>query len=210
MPFIRKTEVEQGVIGIWELKEKADNLIDIFAFTEHETVEFSRFIGEKRKKEYLATRLLLQHLLGEKAEIVYQQSGKPGVKDSSLNISISHSADFVVLFLSNVLGGIDIENADRNTDRAAKRFLHQKEMEWIGKSEDQQFLKILFWCAKEAIFKCSLHSGIQFNSQIYIEPFDFRQTHIFCGKLKISDVEVKYNLHYFQIQNNIMVYCVEG
>ncbi|HSH19710.1 MAG TPA: 4'-phosphopantetheinyl transferase superfamily protein [Draconibacterium sp.] len=208
MPFSKKIEVENGILGIWELTESVDSLINVFQFSWNEKVEFEKFRFEKRKREYLATRLLLQQILNTKAEITYQQSGRPQIKNSKQNISISHSADFVVVFISNDLIGVDVENVNRNIKKVTGRFLHKKEMEWIEKSENRQFLRILFWCAKEAVFKCSCQSGIQFDTQIFIPPFEFEKTDRFKAELT-TDSKENYNLNYFYFQNNIVVYCVE-
>ena len=84
MPFVKKIEIENGTIGIWEITETADSLIPTFHFSKDEEFEFQKFKGEKRQKEYLITRLLLQHLLSEKTEITYQESGRPQLKNSSI------------------------------------------------------------------------------------------------------------------------------
>lgn len=210
MPFVKNIEVKNGIIGIWELTESAESLISAFQFPENEAIEFKRFKGEKRQKEYLATRLLLQQLFNEKTEISYQKSGRPELKNSFLNVSISHSAEFVVVFISKELVGVDVESVYRKIDRVTKRFLHAKELEWIEKSKNSQTLKIILWCAKEAIFKCSFQSGVQFDNQIFIPPFEFEKTGKFEGILTSEKGVENYSLWYLLFQNNIIVYCVEA
>lgn len=209
MPLLKKIEVENGVLGIWGLKESVESLISGFHLTENEQTEFKRFKFEKRQTEYLATRLLLQNLLGEKAEIIYQDSGRPLIKNSAKNISISHSSDLVVVFISNKLTGVDAENENRNIDKVVKRFLHPIEIEWIEKSGNPQLLKILLWCAKEAIYKCACKTGIQFDTQIYISPFEYSKTNLFQGKIIFQNQEKNYRMCFINCENNIVVYCVE-
>jgi len=209
MPFVRKIEIETGIIGIWKITESADSLFAAFQFSENEDTEFNKFIIDKRRIEYLATRLLLQQLLNKKNEIVHEKSGRPLIKNSNLNISISHSADFVVIFISNHSIGIDVENVNRKIDRVTNRFLHPDELAWVKKSGNLQSLKILLWCAKEAIFKCSCQAGVQFDTQIYVSPFDFEKSNFFKGKLTTINGEENFNMWYFHEQNNIAVYCVE-
>ncbi len=209
MPFVKKIEVENGLIGIWEITETADSLISDFHFSKDEETDFQKFKGEKRQKEYLITRLLLQHLLGEKTEIAYQESGRPQLKNSAKQISISHSAEFVAIFISNELAGIDVENMNRNIDRVTKRFLHPDELAWIEKSDHHQISKMLCWCAKEAIFKCSCENGVQFDKQIFIPPFDIGKTDFFNGRLITENGVENYKLWYFYFGNNLIVYCVE-
>lgn len=209
MPFLKTINIENGILGIWKLTDTVEDLIHQFHFTETELNDYKKFSVDKRKTEYLATRLLLQQLLKEKKEIIYQPSGRPQIKESQKNISISHSADFVAIIVSDNVVGIDVENAQRNIERVSSRFLHPDETMWIEKSDDVQFLKILFWCAKEAIFKCSQRSGVLFNTQIIIPPFDFKKNNNFFGKLTDADCDEKFKLWYFYFQNNIVVYCVE-
>ena len=209
MPFLKKIEVENGVLGIWELTESVDSLKSAFQFSENEKTEFQKYILEKRQKEYLATRLLLQQLLGEKTEIIYQESGRPHIKNSAKNISISHSKNLVVIFISDYLGGIDVEIADRNINKVVSRFLNPKELSWIEQSKNPKLLKMLFWCAKEAIYKCACQSGLQFDTQIFITPFDFVNTDFFNGKVILKNRTLNYKLWFFELENNIVVYCVE-
>jgi 4'-phosphopantetheinyl transferase EntD len=209
MPFVKKIVVESGILGIWEITESAGSLISAFQFSENEKNEFKKFIGEKRQKEYLATRLLLQNIFNEKTEVIYLESRRPLLKNSKLNISISHSSDFVTVFISNELCGIDVENINRNIDRVTKRFLHREELAWIEKSNQSQMLKIIHWCAKEAIFKCSCETGVQFDKQIFISPFEIGKSDFFSGKLTGKDKNIQYILRYFNLGNNMVVYCVE-
>lgn len=209
MPFVKKIVVESGILGIWEITESAGSLISIFQFSENEKNEFEKFIGEKRQKEYLATRLLLQNIFDQKTEVIYHESRRPLLKNPTLNISISHSSDYVAVFISNELCGIDVENINRNIDRVTKRFLHREELAWIENSNQSQLLKIIHWCAKEAIFKCSCKTGVQFDTQIFISPFEIGKTDFFSGKLTGKDKEIHYILRYFNFGNNMVVYCVE-
>lgn len=209
MPFVKKIEVENGVLGIWELTDSTDSLINDFQFSEKEEIEFKKFILKKRQKEYLATRLLLQQLMNSKSEIIYQKSGQPQIKNSPLNISISHSADLVVILISEGVVGIDVEKVTRNIEPVAKRFLHKNEMEWINKTPNPKDSMILCWGAKEAIFKCTNQTGVQFDTQIFIPSFEFGKTDFFNGILTARKSIENYNLWYFYFENNIIVYCVE-
>lgn len=209
MPFAKKIEVENGILGIWEISETVDELKSFFRFSEHEKTEFERFILEKRKVEYLATRLLLQILLNEKTEIFYSKTGCPKLSNTNREISISHSAELVTIFISDKPAGIDTENIYRNIGRVTNRFLHPEELAWAEKQENAQTAKILLWSAKEAIFKCTKQAGIQFDTQIFIYPFEIKNTDFFNGKLITETGVENYSLWYFYFGNNIIVYCVE-
>lgn len=209
MPFEKKITIPDGIIGIWNLNDSVDDLYKYCQLSDSEKLKFDFLIAERRKKEFLATRILLHKLLGKTQEINYEKVGKPFLKNSSKKISISHSTDFVTIFISERNIGIDVEQTTRSIDKVAKRFIHPKEQEFIETLENQQLAKILFWSAKEAIFKCSRSQGILFNKQIYIKPFLLKTEGYFKGILKIDENKIIFDLHYLFFKNNVMVYCVE-
>lgn len=209
MPLVKKIITEAGVLGVWELTESLQKLENIFSFSVKEMEEYCHINSVKRKIEYLSTRLLITALLDEKDEIIYLDSGKPVLKKNSSFISISHSNNLVsVLITQNHPVGIDAELINRNIDHVAKRFLSVEEATHIKKSANPQTEKILYWCAKESIFKCTPNQGIQFNSQIAIEPFLLKDKGFFFGKTILEHKIEAYKLWYFRYKNNMIVYCV--
>ena len=148
-------------------------------------------------------------MLRKKNEIIYHPDGRPVLKESTLNISISHSANLVVVYLSEIVCGVDAELKTRNIENIAKRFLHPNEISHINSSDNRQFLQMLHWCAKEAIFKCSRQHGIQFDEQIKIEPFDAENETSFSGTLLSENATEHFSLQWMEFKNNIIVFCVE-
>lgn len=210
MPLIDITSNQHGTIGIWELTEKADELLKVCKLSTADQKRLQELKVEKRKKEFLAARILLQSILPECPEIVYHnESGKPSLPNTNLNISITHSAELAAVFLSNNKVGIDIEQLNRNIDKVVNRFANPSEKKFIEESRDPQLLKILLWSAKESIFKCCGNQGIQFNTQINIRPFDFASHSAFSGSLTDSSNTYNYNLFFRIIKNNMLVYCVQ-
>ena len=209
MPLIKKIITEAGIIGIWELLETSNELEKIFQFTNDEKTDYERLKFNKRKTEFLSTRLLIEILIGKKVEIDYLLSREPILKNESQFISISHSNDLVAVFLSSKCRiGIDVEQVDRNIGNAAKRFLSVKETENIECLDNPQIGKIIYWCAKESIFKCTLQGRILFNQQIAIEPFLLKEEGTFHGTLKTNSGIENFKLNYFQYKNNMVVFCV--
>jgi phosphopantetheinyl transferase len=209
MPFITEIQTRFGKAGIWELTESPQELSEYFQFTPLEKSEFEKINAPKRQIEYLATRLLLQKLLGRKTKISYQPDGRPVLEESQFNVSISHSANLVVVLLSDIACGVDAELKNRNIDKIAQRFLHPDEMGYIESSDNRRFLQMLYWCAKEAIFKCSRQHGILFDQQIKIEAFDFEHEYFFNGTLNSENTIENYSLQFMEFKNNIIVFCVE-
>ena len=116
MAFVKKIEIKEGLVGIWEITEDADSLAAEFNFSDTEKKEFEKISFEKRKKEYITVRLLLESLLNKKPDICYEKSGRPKLNNVDYNLSISHSKDLVVVFLSRQKIGIDVENVERKIE----------------------------------------------------------------------------------------------
>ena len=131
MAFVQKIEFEEGIIGVWEITEDINLLVQKFQFLDSEKEEYDKFSSERRKKEFLAVRLLLQELLNKKPEIIHDDSGRGTLKNSGFNLSISHSKELAVVFLSKRKIGIDVENVERKIEKIAQRFLHKSEMDSV-------------------------------------------------------------------------------
>lgn len=209
MPFYKQIKNEYGWIGIWKLTEKPEDLIQLVQLQPEDQNRFENMHSEKRKTEFLAARVLVKMALGADPLLKYNEFGKPFLSNNSKHLSISHSADFASVFISDQKNGIDIEQTERKIDRVATRFLHDEERSFISRLTHPQPAKIGYWSAKEAIFKCSDEHGIQFNNHIRIEGFEARDGHRFIGQLKLKDQTVYYNLYFHYLENNVLVYGVE-
>ena len=209
MPLVKKIGTDAGVLGLWEMLEPLDELEHKFNFSRKEKSEYSAIKSIRRKTEYLCARLLTEILIGKKVEIIYLESGKPVLINEHHHISISHSKNLVAVLISKIYQtGIDTETTDRNIDMVTKRFLSPEEAKHIQESSYPQIEKIVYWCAKESIFKCTQNQGIHFNTQIAIEPFQYQKEGYFFGKLILENSTEKYKLWYFPFKNNMIVYCV--
>lgn len=209
MPFFKQIENEYGILNIWKLTEKPNELLNLLKLLPNDEKRFAAIKPEKRKTEFLATRILLERLFNDRPEIAYTDLGKPFLNNRKENISISHSADFAAIFCSEKKIGVDVEQENRNVEKIYSRFLHQEESTFLHTIPNQQRGKIVYWSAKEAIFKCSDKHGILFNTHIRIDPFDHEKEETFTAKVIIGDKITVYRLHTLFFENNVLVYCVE-
>lgn len=209
MPFFKQIENQAGTIGIWKISETSEKLLHEVQLSATERIFYESIKNERRRKEFLAVRLLLKDLTGNQSEIEYEKSGRPRLKNSQKNISISHSSELAVVFISDKNAGIDVENTCRNIAPIAKRFLSKKELEDCENSTNKQLTQTIYWSAKEAIFKCTCEENILFNKQIYVQPFDLNNEKNLLGELKIGEQLFTFDLGYFMVENNVIVYCVE-
>ena len=91
-------QFEGGLVGLWEIDESTEELLPKLSPNGDELAGYLQIKNERRKKEWLAARLLLQMLIGEGARIVYAANGKPELVNCNGNISISHSSGFVTIY----------------------------------------------------------------------------------------------------------------
>ncbi len=209
MPLLKKIKLQEGVLGIRELTDPSSVLLPRYQLSAAEKTAFEKLKLEKRRKEFLAVRLIVQDLISEKKEIVYEKTGRPQLKDSPFFISISHSSELAAVLLSEKTAGIDVENIHRNIAPVARRFLTEEELRQIAPGEKAARTQITYWSAKEAIFKCSCIPNIQFNQHIQIHPFNLEKEGKFRATLQSGGTKSRFSLSYFFFKNNVIVCCVE-
>jgi 4'-phosphopantetheinyl transferase len=160
--------IDNGLLGYWEITETTDQLLKLFKPVGEELENFLRFRNELRKREWLAVRILLQQMTGDATKISYDPVGKPLLVNKSGHISISHSSSCVVIYYHPAhRPGIDIELITRSVERASRRFLSSEELldcTIEGQLSNKDLM--LRWCAKEAVFKMVPDADVDFAGQI--------------------------------------------
>ena len=175
MPLILRENIENGEIGLWKISEEIEELLLLAKLSLPDTITYAEISAQHRKKEWLATRALLNQLISEPHLIKYHSDGRPYLENATLNISISHSAGYVTILLHEFfIPGIDIELISRQVGRVASRFLSPDELTACNAiTELSNHRMLMHWCAKEAIFKMIPLSDIEFSTDILILANDF-------------------------------------
>ena len=101
MGGISNTTTQNCTIAIWEITETLEELLQL-----SNTISTADFNTEKRKKEWLASRLLLNDI-NPNYSISYNAFGAPELNNGSF-ISISHSKGLVAIIISQRQVGLDI------------------------------------------------------------------------------------------------------
>lgn len=160
-------QLNNTVLAEWTITEPEDVLLSLAKLSNEEKNIYSQLRNSNRKKEWLATRALVNEILGKKKIIYKKENGAP-ILDDKKKISVSHSGGYVTVLISTKSKiGIDIEKIDRPIEKVAKRFLSNKEQQNCAYGNSQ--LKwICHWCAKEAIFKAMQEGDVDFANQIEI------------------------------------------
>jgi 4'-phosphopantetheinyl transferase len=190
MPIINKIESEKITILVWEITE---TLEEIIALGEGKIT--SHYTSEKRKKEHLASRLLVNKIYPTKT-IIYNEFGAPELNNGK-HISISHSKELVTVIFSDKKTGLDIEQISEKSFRLASKFVSEKNL--IKLNEEKA---TLIWCLKEAIYKWHQKGGIDFIKDIIIPEFFAKKN----GKVTAYFRKKRLNLNYLKINNHYLVY----
>ncbi|MBO4772151.1 MAG: hypothetical protein J5595_06400 [Bacteroidales bacterium] len=114
MPLLpQNIDIEDVKIGFWRTDESAEDLFAMIAnhLSDDEQSVYQSFKNDRRRREWLATRILVKEMLGHYPGIVYDDSGAPMLSgvDGTNNISVSHTDGIVAVLLSKNRVGIDIE-----------------------------------------------------------------------------------------------------
>lgn len=208
MPLYKTITIPDGLIGVWLLTETSIDLFPNFFPEELADPAFLNYTHEKRKVEWLATRVLIKQLIGPDFSITYSETGKPILNHARYkHLSISHSRDFAAVILhKNLNVGLDIENITRNYNPIEKRYLSEDELIQVNKKPRMQ---CLYWCAKETIFKLVPDDGIEFRRQIHISPFNPELENEFSARFIAKNRKLSYQLHFQTFSDHCLVWVTD-
>ena len=190
MGIIRNTTENNCSIAIWDTQETLNELLKL-----SRPFDLTKFKTEKRKKEFLASRLLVQEI-SQNTIITYNEFGAPEL-DNGKYISISHSKEMVAIIISEQQVGLDIEQISEKALRLAAKFISAKNQSNLTKEK-----ATLIWCCKEAIFKWHQTGGVDFIKDIIIPEFSAKEK----GEIAIQFKNKELNLNYQKINNHYLVY----
>jgi 4'-phosphopantetheinyl transferase len=147
---------------------------------EAELEKVNKFILPKRKREFIATRMVKNELFPQ-GQILYTAHGAPYFAEGP-HLSISHSPGVAgIAFCPDFPLGFDLEPIREKVHRIKDKFLHstEKQLPYITDTE----ALITIWSAKEALFKLAGQDGLIFSEDLYIE---FTGKHQLIGNYRID------------------------
>ena len=196
-------------IAIWKTTETVGELWELLHNKDFYFSDFQKLKTEKRQKEWLVARILVEMLCGSDKTITYNENGKPFLTDHSYKISISHTLNYVALVAHPMQEvGIDIESFGKKILHVKERFLSAEELQHIDKENETAHL-LLHWCAKETIYKMQ-NQNVDFREQIPILPFIPQQNgKITCHCGLAPQSPEKHTLYYNVEKDFVMVWNVK-
>ena len=204
MPLILNQYETTFRLALWSLTEPLQFFENKANMSNNDKIAYNKISNETRKREWLAVRVLLNEVLGFWPQISYTETGKPLLQNHSRHLSISHSKFMVgILLCTSPHAGIDIERTTRSIDKVAGRFLSEKEQTLIENTPNK-YGQIIYWCAKEAIFKAVNESNILFSKQIYISEISDNGKMI--GHFRSEKENVDFILNYLELETHLIVW----
>ncbi len=190
MGVIEKIEENNCIIAIWDMRESYEKLLQL-----SNNYDLSKYKTEKRKREFLASRLLLNEIQPNQ-QITYNKYGAPEIKNGNY-ISISHSKNLVVIVASEQKAGIDIEQISEQPLRLSSKFIAENTHQDLSKEK-----ATLIWCCKEAVFKWHQKGSVDLINDIRLNQFELKEK----GEIECCFHEEILILKYHKINNHYLVY----
>jgi 4'-phosphopantetheinyl transferase len=200
MPLYKKSEEENFSIGIWKIEEGLSFFETLFKG--HPDIK-----NDAKRLQWFASRHMANEMLGQPDTIVNSETGKPQFKTSPANISLSHTVGFAAVIISKRCAvGIDIEALHPKVERIAYKFLQDDEIAAI--QADEKIAKLmLYWSAKESLFKLYGWGAIEFKNQLLIEAFTLNQSGTLKANIITPHLPLKnLSVHYEFFEGHVLTY----
>jgi phosphopantetheinyl transferase len=196
MALIKTIKEEKSFIGIWQLTESTEMLMQMLKFYGNYQVP-PHYTHVRRIQEWITVRLLLHELLPHRTyEIYYDEYGKPFLANPQGFISISHTHGYVgVMYHETNNCGFDLELMDDRIEKIAEKFLRADEEELVEGNHALQKL-YLVWTAKEVMYKIYGKKSLDFKENLKVLPFTRKENGIINGQLILNKDICPYSIHY--------------
>lgn len=195
-------------ILIWEISETVGEMVSLLSNFDEYIADFEKLRTTKRQLEFLSVRVTLNQLVGREVTVIYDNCGKPYLKDKSFNISISHTKNWIAVMVHPTKKvGIDIETVSDRVLKVRNKFLSADELKYLYTDNENTKKMQLAWSAKEAIYKIIGHEAVDFKNQLRILAFENdSEGTIYIEHLLTNNV---FELGYKVTQQFNLVYCME-
>jgi 4'-phosphopantetheinyl transferase len=199
--------VNEGTWGwaLWKITEDETELQLISQFDEPVPTTIT---NSQKRLEWIAGRILTRNLLAKFAVpytgMIKDEYGKPFLKDSMWQISLSHSFPFVAVILHREKPvGIDLEQPKDKLLRVAPRVLSPSEREDAGTDVTKH---CIYWCAKETLIKIYGKKDLILAENLIISPFSQAMEGHIIGRIIVSDNERSIPLYYQVFPGFVLVF----
>ena len=195
MPFQKIETDNKSVWALWKMEEEEHDLASHVSPWEQVPVNIT---NPRKRLEWITGRVMVKEMMAKLGHpftgITKDVFGKPFLKDSDLQLSLSHSFPYVAAYIhpeSSV--GIDLEQPTPKLLKIAPRVLGAEELRDAG----QDLIKhCLYWCAKEVLVKIYGKKDLIFCENLKIRPFSRSQQGEIVGSIIVGNKETEIPLYY--------------
>lgn len=211
MPLIRKCKMPNLVLGVWEIREKREELMDLIQLTPAEE-ERLKSLKPLRQEEWLSSRYLIHVLSGrpERTEIEKDVHGKPFIRSSNHHISVSHSYGYAAAAASVYPVGVDIQKKEQKISRIAHKFVNEQEQSFYQTFEAID-VNHLIWGSKEVMYKIWGQRKIDFRLHLLVDSITSDDNKwILKGVLEKGKVRMLFSITAEMINDYYLIYGYEN
>lgn len=208
MPLViyQSNFINSARLLVWKASESTEDLHGMLKWNEEMVLDYASVKLEKRKREWLSSRILLQLAIPQ-AKLYFEPTGKP-MLEGRVHISISHCGDLAGVVVSETAVGLDIQGVDEKLEKIAARFCNPKELTRAMDQRDYLEYITTIWSAKEAIFKY-FGERVTFNEDMIVRPFQLNQEELFCDYKGVHG-EFVFTLQHVQLKGFHIVMTVSA
>lgn len=213
MPIVEKKYFYRSNLswGLWHITETLDELFEQLEPNEIDLSYLDKIGHEKKKKEFLASRLLLKQLLHyydlEYKGVIKDDILKPYLVGHKCHISISHSHDYASAVIHpGQKTAIDIELLSIKMLDIVPKFLSNEERNFVERDERRA---TLLWCAKETMYKIYHGRGLIFKDNLFVRTFPDKEEGFMETEICVGSMSWRYQMHYL-VRNGYGITFVEN
>lgn len=191
---------------IWKIEESLNELHEGITLSKNSEIRLLSMKSEIHQKGFLSIRHLLAIVNLSDSDLVYDEFGKPHLKDGRF-ISITHSFQFTgIIISSDCKVGIDIEKQREKILRIAHKFTPLQEYRTIANTDALIRKLTIVWGAKESLYKVYGKKQLLFLRDIFIA--DFRLTDgKTTGDIRFDGEEETYCINYIEFEDFTCVFA---
>ncbi|MDO7136875.1 4'-phosphopantetheinyl transferase family protein [Algibacter lectus] len=207
MPLYKTiTPNSQTVVKMWKITESFDDLMAAVTLKPETLKRVLGMKSELHQRGFLSVRKLLAEFGYADADLIYDDNGKPHLKDGK-QISITHSFNFSAVIVSDQVIGIDIEKQRDKITVIAHKFIGY-EADYLDKEQADYIKKLTtIWCVKESLYKLFATPGTSFKQCFLVIPFELQDEETMAW-IDYETKKYRYLVQFFEFEGFVCAYAI--
>lgn len=186
-------------IYVWKMTSSYEDQIKNTLLKSAELISAKELKSQKRKKEFLSSRIALKKIFNKELELKHHKSGKPFIEEAK-HLSISHSSDFLAIAFGKENIGVDIEKPQNRMIKLMPKILSEIELMEF-ENEPSIDLACKLWGIKESILKYIGDKNLNYKEDINVDTIS----------LDIAKyLNMTFKVEFEKIEDMILTYVVSN